>query len=639
MPPRRALVLAAGLGTRLRPITWKTPKPLVPVWGVPPVDRAIEALLSWGVREFAVNTHWLPDALEAHLVRRWPDLPIRFSREPDILGTGGALLPLRDFLAGEEAFWIFNADVIAALDGAAFAERHAASNAIASLWMTEDAGPLTVELAPDGLVRTFTSATPGAPGTATFTGVQLVSSRIYDYLPATPPPISSIDAYRRALAAGERVLGVRQPNSFWADSGSPDAYLALHADIRRRHAAHLPGAALYAPALDRGRGRDVCAPDSATIDPSADLADCVLLEGARVAPGVTLRHCIVGPGVTVSASRENAILARPEDIPDIRVAAAADALEWPLPDTAVESLAARGSDRAFYRLQSQGRRAILAVHGLLRPENDSYAPLARALSEADVPVPAVLAQSESDRWLAMDDLGDRDLLADLRDTPPESREDLYAPVLETAATLHAKGRERFRDGRDAHLLQPSFSDDVYRWERELFAKYLLCGRLGLANDVIAAIDNELRVCADKLLGATPVLVHRDFQSTNVFLRDGRAWLIDFQGMRFGAAAYDLASLLCDPYAALPPALRERLLARYAALVPWGEETIHLFPYAAVQRLIQALGAYGRLSALPGTARFARHIAPASRILLDILAALPGFTALRAILEPLAAQAI
>ena len=637
MPPRRALVLAAGLGTRLRPITWKTPKPLVPVWGVPPVDRAIEALLSWGVREFAVNTHWLPDALEAHLARRWPGLPIRFSREPDILGTGGALLPLRDFLAGEESFWIFNADVLASLDGAAFAEHHAASGAIASLWMTEDAGPLSVELAPDGLVRNFASATPGAPGTATFAGVQLVSGRLYDYLPDSPPPFSSINVYRRAIAAGERVLGVLQPDSFWADTGSPDAYLALHADIRRRHAANLPGATLYDTALDRGH--DVCAPDSAAIDPSADIADCVLLESARIAPGIQLRHCIVGPGVTVSASRENAIFSRPKDIPDSRVATAAAALGWSLQDTAVEALAARGSDRAFYRLQSQGRRAILAVHGLLRPENDSYAPLARALSEAGVPVPAVLAQSESDRWLAMDDLGDHDLLADLRDTPPERREELYAPVLETAAILHAKGRERFRDGRDAHLLQPSFSDDVYRWERELFAKYLLRSRLGLANDAIAAIDNELRVCADKLLGATPVLVHRDFQSTNVFLRDGRAWLIDFQGMRFGVAAYDLASLLCDPYADLPPALRDRLLARYAALVPWGEETIRIFPYAAVQRLIQALGAYGRLSALPGTGRFAKNIAPAARILLGVLAPLPGFNSLRAILKSLAAPAV
>ena len=637
MPPRRALVLAAGLGTRLRPITWNTPKPLVPVWGVPPVDRAIEALLSWGVREFAVNTHWLPEALEAHLARRWPDLPIRISREPDILGTGGALLPLRDFLAGEEAFWILNADILVSLDGKTFAERHAASGAIASLWMTEDAGPLTVELAPDGLVRDFASTAPGAPGTATFSGVQLVSGRLYDYLPDTPPPISSIDVYRRALAAGERVLGVLQSDSFWADTGNPDAYLALHADIRRRHAENLPGAALYDPALDRGQ--DVCAPDSAAIDPSADLADCVLLDGARVAPGIRLRHCIVGSGVTVSASRENAILARPEDIPDSRVATATAALGWSLPDTAVEALAARGSDRAFYRLQWQGRRAILAVHGLERPENDSYAPLAIALSEVGVPVPAVLALSESDRWLAMDDLGDRDLLANLRDAPTESREELYAPVLETAATLHAKGRERFRDGRDAHLLQPAFSDDVYRWERELFAKYLLRGRLGLADDAIAAIDGELRVCADKLLDATPVLVHRDFQSTNVFLRDGRAWLIDFQGMRFGAAAYDLASLLCDPYAALPPALRERLLARYAALVPWGEETIRLFPYAAVQRLVQALGAYGRLSALPGTGRFAQHIAPASRILLGVLAPLPGFNALRTILESLAAPAV
>lgn len=621
----RALILAAGLGTRLRPLTWLTPKPLVPVWGAPILDHAIRTLRSWGVNEIAVNTHWLPDAVEKHLASTWPDISFHISRETDILGTGGALLPLRDFLSGEEAFWIFNADVVASMDGRAFAKRHARSGAIASLWMTEEDGPRTVELASDGLVRDFRSAHPGTPGTATFCGVQLVSGRIYEFLPAETPS-SSIDAYRAALAAGERVLGVAMPGSFWADSGKPESYLALHRDILRRHAENLPGGEFYSPALDHGR--NVCADSSASIPPDADVEDCVLLPGANIASGLRLRRCIVGPGVPVTLPHENAILVRPDDVPDARVLDATQAMGWQSADTATEVLPSRGSDRAFYRLQSNGRSAILAVHGVQRPENDSYAPLAAALSEAGVSVPTVFAQSAADRWIALDDLGEDDLLAMLRAAPKDRWESMYTPVLDTVAALHARGRERFRDGRDAHLLQQAFSPDVYRWERELFANHILRNRLHLDESAIAAITDEIAACADPLLGATPVLVHRDLQSTNVFLRNGRAWLIDFQGVRFGAAAYDLASLLCDPYIGLPDDLRRRLLERYATLVPWGQETLRLFPYAAVQRLVQALGAYGRLSALPGTARFAQHIAPASRILLEILDGLPGFPLLR-----------
>lgn len=629
--PRRALLLAAGLGTRLRPLTWKTPKPLVRVWGAPLLDRAIETLLAWGVEEFAVNVHWLPEAVEEHLRARWPRLPLRVSREPEILGTGGALLPLRDFFAGDEPFWVFNSDVVASMDGPAFARRHASSGALATLWMTADGGPRTVELSPDGRVASFAAPRPGAPGTVTFCGVQLVSPRLYDYLPAATPS-SSINAYRNALIAGERVEGVLMPGSFWADGGSPAQYLALHRDIRRRHLAGLPGGELYDAALDHGR--DVCAPPSAALAPDADAEDCVLGEGARVAPGVRLRRCVVAPGVHVTRPQEDAVLVRPGDLPDPRVAAAAEALGWPGADTAAEALAARGSDRAFYRLQHAGQSAILAVHGEARAENDSYAPLAAALGKAGVRVPAVWAQSVPDRWMAMDDLGEEDLLARLHATPPAEWEALYVPVLETVARLHVAGTERFRDGRDAHLLQPAFGADVYRWERELFATHLLRNRLRLDEPEIAAIDAELAACGDALLAATPVLVHRDLQSTNVFLRDGKAWLIDFQGLRFGAAAYDLASLLCDPYVGLPASTRERLLERYAAAVPWGAETKGLFRVAAVQRLAQALGAYGRLAALPGTARFAEHIPAAARMLLDVTEPLAEFPRLRSLLRTL-----
>jgi len=356
-PPRRALILAAGLGTRLRPLTWKTPKPLMTVWGEPLIDHAIRLLSSFGVTEFAVNLHWRSEALLNHLARRWPAIDFRLSREEQILGTGGALLPLRDFLESEEPFWVFNADVLASFDGAALLQQHRQRKALATLWLTDSSGPRTVEVSPDGQITSFRSPQSGSRGTWTFTGVHLISGGIYRYLnPEVPSGI--VEAYERALTAGERVTGATLADTWWADGGTPAAILQIHRDIRRRHQAHLPGGQYYNPVLDKD-GRACVAP-TAVCAPDASLDDCVIGADARIAAGVELRHCIVGAGVSVAHNAANAVLARPSDFEDPRLAAALQTLGWSDAHTTAEALAARGSDRAFFLLSTIGARTILA---------------------------------------------------------------------------------------------------------------------------------------------------------------------------------------------------------------------------------------------------------------------------------------
>jgi hypothetical protein len=630
-PPRRALILAAGLGTRLRPLTWKTPKPLMTVWGIPLIDHAVGLLQRWGVQEFAVNTHWRAEALHDHLSARWPDTLFRISYEPQILGTGGALLPLRDFLEGEREFWIFNADVLASLDGRTLLRQHRRSGSLATLWLTDTDGPRTVEQADDGRITTFRSARARADGTFTFTGLHLVSGRIYRHLDAAMPS-SIVTAYERAIAAGERVEGVAPPDAYWADSGTPEAVLRIHRDVRARHRLGQPGGEYFDPALDLD-GR-ACIAATARCARNASIEDCVVGPGSRVLDGIRLEHCLVGANVTVAHDADHAVLAHPSDYEDERVDAAVAVLGWPSDETTVEALDARGSDRAFFRFAGQGRRAILAVYGAQRPENDRYAGHAEALRRAGVPVPGVLAHAPEARWLVMEDLGDDDLLGRVRTLPPTEWRNLYAVVLDTVVRLH-------RDAAAAlggRATEPAFDATVYRWERELFAEHMLRRRLRADPRDVAALTAELEAFGRPLETATPVIVHRDLQSTNIFFRDGRAYLIDFQGMRPGPAAYDLASLLCDPYVGLPRDLRRAILADYAARVPWGGETLALFHVAAVQRLVQALGAYARLSAIAGTERFAGHIAPAARILLEETDGAAGIPRLRAVATALAATA-
>ena len=121
-----------------------------------------------------------------------------------------------------------------------------------------------------------------------------------------------------------------------------------------------------------------------------------------------------------------------------------------------------------------------------------------------------------------------------------------------------------------------------------------------------------------LLDTQPVLVHRDLQSSNILLVKGEIALIDFQGMRWGPAVYDLASLICDPYVKLERELKEELIHEYASIYKGQEDLLSLFWWAAAQRLIQALGAYVRLSQSSGTRRFQKYIPSTLKSLAQIL---------------------
>ena len=132
----------------------------------------------------------------------------------------------------------------------------------------------------------------------------------------------------------------------------------------------------------------------------------------------------------------------------------------------------------------------------------------------------------------------------------------------------------------------------------------------------------LPAIAEKLAQLPRVLVHRDFQSQNILLRNGQAYLIDFQGMRPGLAHYDLASLLCDPYVDLNQTERDELLEHYCAGKP-SAEFLEILRLCAMQRLMQALGAYGFLGLVKDHKHFLQHIPKAVRSLREVVAGISG----------------
>jgi len=184
-------------------------------------------------------------------------------------------------------------------------------------------------------------------------------------------------------------------------------------------------------------------------------------------------------------------------------------------------------------------------------------------------------------------------------------------------------------------LPAEFNAALYLWEQHYFFDNCLGRYFKIEGAMIENLVSlpALAEIAEKLAKQSRVLVHRDFQSQNLLVRNGQAYLIDFQGMRPGLAQYDLASLLYDPYVDLTAAERDELLEHYCGGKPSGDfrETLTL---CAMQRLMQALGAYGFLGLVKEHKHFLQYIPKALESLREIVAEINGLGLFKNLLSEL-----
>ncbi len=273
-------------------------------------------------------------------------------------------------------------------------------------------------------------------------------------------------------------------------------------------------------------------------------------------------------------------------------------------------LQGRGSDRSYFRLKWNRKDSAILVHyDPKRIENTYYADIAEFLRDIQVPTPRIIRHDPAQCLIVMEDLGAEDLWS-FREAIRETRQSLYRKTLAVAHRLHAFPEKDFPSNRVR--LMEAFGPDLYRWERDYFRDHFvkgLCGVL-LEPSFGRELEMELSALAERLSGTKRCLVHRDLQSQNVMIRDGEPFLIDFQGMRFGSPFYDLGSLLCDPYVNLSDEERDELLFSYYGLsiqtLDWAAFR-NCFWEASVQRLMQALGAYGFLGLNKGLRAFLDHV--------------------------------
>jgi aminoglycoside/choline kinase family phosphotransferase len=295
-----------------------------------------------------------------------------------------------------------------------------------------------------------------------------------------------------------------------------------------------------------------------------------------------------------------------------------------------------GSDRKFYRVRClPDQTLILVKYNTEREENRHYVEIARFLDENSIRAPKIYFHDAQEGLIWIEDMGERDLHS-YRDEPWLVRRAFYESALDEVAKLHQLPAEKISS--ICHSLPAEFTAVLYRWEQQYFSENCLGRYFKIDSSELAVLGDlpALDDIAKRLEGLPRQLVHRDFQSQNIIIRNGQACLIDFQGMRPGLPQYDLASLLYDPYVVLKNAEREELLSHYRR--DGGDDTAENFTevlrLCAMQRLMQALGAYGFLGLVKGQPAFLSHIPAAINSLRAVMKDIPGLDRLRTVLQNL-----
>lgn len=235
----KALILAAGLGTRLRPYSENTPKPLFTIANRPLLDIIISNLVDSGCKAIVVNTHHLHQKIDTYLARKKYPIPVTTRHEPDILGTGGAIKNVADFW-NNTPFMVINSDIVTDIDFKGVYEFHLNHRHPATLVLHNDPEFNTVALNEDGFIQDFderSSITDPSDSPIngsrlfesekyerlTFTGIQVLNPELLELIPDNVF-FSIIDCYKKLLSQNKKICAYITKDRYWKDLGTPERY-------------------------------------------------------------------------------------------------------------------------------------------------------------------------------------------------------------------------------------------------------------------------------------------------------------------------------------------------------------------------------------------------------------------------------
>ncbi|MBI3553789.1 MAG: NDP-sugar synthase [Elusimicrobia bacterium] len=332
----RAVILIGGKGTRLRPFTIDTPKPLLPVLNRPFLHYQFEILRAHGIKDVILCTGYQSAAFRRSLGSgRASGVRLRYVVEREPLGTGGALKNAELLLASGEPFLVLNGDVLNTLDIAAFLRHHKKQDASVTIALTKVKDPTLYGLVKtdlSGRIREFLEkpSWDEIEANTINAGAYIFDPSVLAQIPGGVPFSLERQLFPHLVASGSRVFAFVSAG-YWIDIGTVERYRRVHLDILGGHTPFKPsgsrkgrllmgsgvkvgkeltygggpGTIVLGPGTTVGDfvrfSGSVCVGPRCAIGKGAWLADCVVLEGTRVGDGARLERCVVGAGCRIGA--------------------------------------------------------------------------------------------------------------------------------------------------------------------------------------------------------------------------------------------------------------------------------------------------------------------------------------------------
>lgn len=616
-------ILAAGLGERLRPITDHFPKPLLPVLGTPILQLILEKVCSLPVDKIGINLHHKREIIEKWIKKSVFNEKVELFYEYILLGTGGALKNAEPFLNGS-VFLVHNSDILSDIDLKKLLDLHFSSDNLVTLAVHDYPQFNNLILDNKGYlidIKNTQKHYKSFDGTLAFTGIAVYSPEFLRFLPSGFSSV--VDAWLKAISEGYKIGTLNVSGCSWTDIGTPVSYAKAIIDELRKN-----GETIYIhPSIDWCKNVDL--DGFMVIEQKTKIKMSFLLSQEYGGKGISLRNCIMLPGSIIEMKHD---ISTPFTLPLIKGIKErflienciigpgfkidlneSEILGFPKEAEAV-LIGTGGSDRQYYRIKKEGKKEILMQCSFDDPDFQRHIEYTKFFKRYSIPVPELIHAETEKKSARFEDLGDLTLYSYLKCARGEEIEEIYKKVIDILILMHSLATEHVSEC--PLLLKRIFNYEHLRWETDYFIERFVIGIRNIMIKNLSSLNDEFHRLAIKVDSFPKTIIHRDFQSQNIMITKNKIpRVLDYQGARMGPPAYDVVSLLWDPYYRLEDSMRERLLDYYISKM---NHSYHQFKQTilpcCLQRHMQALGAYGYLSKIKGKRYFLKYVPEGLRLL-------------------------